>query len=69
MVLWFYGLVVCSFMVLWFYGLIVLWFLGLKVYQIAISCFEEDIDPICKIFENLLDGSSGFVGARLFTKK
>ena len=34
-------------------------------YQISISPFKEDIDPISKIFENLLDGSAGFVGARL----
>ena len=28
--------------------------------------FLEDIDKIFKIFKMLLDGSSGFVGARLF---
>ena len=35
-------------------------------YQNYISCFLEDIDPISKIFKNLLDGSSGFCGSRLF---
>ena len=31
-----------------------------------ISCFLIDIGPISKIFRILLDGSMGFVGARLF---
>ena len=34
-------------------------------YQIAISCFLEDIDPIFKIYKKQLDESSWFVGARL----
>ena len=47
------------------------WFLscscpGFKIYQIAISCFLEDIDLISKLFKISLDGSSGFSGARLF---
>ena len=32
----------------------------------SISCFGEDLDLISKIFKMLFDGSSGFVGARLF---
>ena len=31
-------------------------------YQMSISCFLEDIDPIFKISKNLLDGSSEIVG-------
>ena len=34
-------------------------------YHISISCFLEDIDLISKISKNSLNGSSGFVGARL----
>ena len=48
---------------------LVSWFLGFKVpkmYQMSISCFQEDIDFISKMFRNLLDGSARFVGARLF---
>ena len=47
-VLWFYGFVVCKFLVFWIYGFMVsgfqhfTWFL--------FSCFQEDIDPISKIF-------------------
>ena len=51
-----------------FLGFLVSWPLGFKVsktYQIAISCFLEDIDLISNIFKTLLDGSPGFVGARL----
>ena len=65
-----------SFLVSWFLGFFVSWLLGFfvskfrgfkasKIYQIAISCFLEYIDPISKTFKNLLDGSSGFVGPRL----
>ena len=50
-----------GFMVLWFYG-----FMVSKVHQISISCFQEDLDPISKIFNILFNGSSGFVGVRLF---
>ena len=55
MVLSFYGFMVllfCGFMVFGFYGFmvcIVLWFYGSmvsRIYQISISCFQEDIDPI-----------------------
>ena len=35
-------------------------------YQTHISCFWEDIDLISKNFKIVLDGSSGFFGARLF---
>ena len=38
-------------MVLWFYGVVVLWLLGFKNYQKSISCSQEDIDPISKIFD------------------
>ena len=58
-----------SFLVSKFLGFNASWFLGFKVseiYQIAISCFLEEIDPISKIFKNSLDGSPGFVGTRLF---
>ena len=34
--------------------------------KIAISCFLIDIDLISKILKILLDGSSGYFGARLF---
>ena len=34
--------------------------------KFSISCFLIDIGPISKILEILLNGSSGFVGARLF---
>ena len=43
------------------------WFLGFKVpkiYQIAISYFLIDIDPVSKICKTLLDGSAGFAGVR-----
>ena len=35
-------------------------------YHMSMSCFLEDTGPISKVFKNLLDGSSGFPGARLF---
>ena len=39
----------------------------LKLYdQMFISCFQVDIGPIFKISENVLDGSSSFVGPHLF---
>ena len=72
MVLWFDGFmffVVYSCMVFRLYGFQVLYFDGFmlsKVYQIAISCFLIDGDPISKIFEIVLDGSSSFFGTRLF---
>ena len=57
--------------VAWFLGFKVSWFLGSKVsmlpyYQNPISCFLEDIDPVLEIFKNLLDGSLGLFGPRLF---
>ena len=35
-------------------------------YQLSISCFLMDIDLTSKTFKMLLNGSSGFVGGRLF---
>ena len=32
-----------------------------KNYKMSISCFQKDVDPICKIFKILLNGSSSFV--------
>ena len=57
-----------AFKVSWFQSFSVSKFLGFKVSkicQISISCFLDDIDPISKIFKNLSNGSSEFVGARL----
>ena len=34
--------------------------------QHSISCFLIDIDSVSKVFKNLLNGSSGIFGARLF---
>ena len=68
MVLWFYAFMVlwfCSFMFLWFYEFVVLWLLGFESLPISISCFQEIIDPISKIFKILVNGSPGFFGARL----
>ena len=39
-----------------------------KIFKKSISCFLIDIDLIFQIFKNFLNGSSGFVGARLFPK-
>ena len=47
----------------WFF---VSWFLGFKDLTNFPVVFQEEIDPISKIFKILLHGSSGFVGARLF---
>ena len=69
LVLWFYGLWFYSLMVLWFYGFMLLWIYGFlvsKLYQISISCFQEDFDPMSMIFKIALDGSSGIFGTRLF---
>ena len=74
-VLWFYCVrVFCCigvwFMVLWFYSFIVLWLYGFTVpknYRSSISCFQEAIDAISKIFQILLDGSSGLVGDNVKT--
>ena len=41
-------------------------FLVSKSYQMSISCLLKDIDPIPKIFKIFFNGSSSFVGARLF---
>ena len=60
---WFIGFLVfdCCFS---FYG-----FLVSRFYQFSTSCFREDIDPISKMFSISLDGSSDFVGARLFQNR
>ena len=56
----------------WFYGFMVLWlyvfdgFLVPKMYEMFISCFQEDMDRISKSFKILFNGCSSFVGARLF---
>ena len=79
---WFLGCSVSSFVGLltsWFRSFVVSKFLGFlfskfqsfKVsliagYQTNISWFLEYIDPTSKMFKNSLDGSSGFVGTRLF---
>ena len=71
-ILWFCGLVVSWSVVVWSYGFIVLWRCGFMVsknYQVSMSCFREDIDPISKIFEISLDGSSGLFGPRLFPNR
>ena len=36
----------------------------MKNYKNSISCFPVDIGPIFKMFKNLLNGSSSFVGPR-----
>ena len=71
---WLLGFKFLGFLVSWFLGfnspgLLVSTSLGFevaKIYQTFISCFQEDIDLVSKIFKILLDGSSGFVGAHLF---
>ena len=63
----------------WFLGFLVSKLLGFKfswsqsfkvpyIHHISMSCFLEDIDLISKILKNLLDGSFGFSGTRLFPK-
>ena len=37
----------------------------LKQYKISISCFLEEIDPMFKMFENLLNQSQGVFGTGL----
>ena len=78
--LWFYDFMVLwlySFVILWFYGFIILYFIVLWFCGFKFSWFQEvatfpshafltNIGLIAKIFEILLNGSSGFVGARLF---
>ena len=62
------------------FGFVFLWLLDFKdstilecfwmtfgpYHQVCISCFLRDIDPISKIFNILLNGSSSFPGARFF---
>ena len=62
------GTGVLGFLVSKFPGFLVSEIIGFKVsklYQNSISCSLEDIDPVSKIFKNVLNGSSGFFGARL----
>ena len=52
---WFLGLFFLDFKVSWLLGFKVSWFQDVKdsiiaYYQISISCFQENIDPIFKIF-------------------
>ena len=60
MVLWLYDfMVVCryGFTVLWFYSFIALWFYGFvfsKIYRITTPCFQEEIDPVSKIFQEFI---------------
>ena len=74
LVLWLYGFMVLWFyscMFLWFYGFMVVWLYGVMVSgfhfltKCSISCFQEDIDPISKIFKILFNGSPSCFGARL----
>ena len=37
-----------------------------KSYEISISCFLQNIDPIFEILKVLLNGPSGMFGPRLF---
>ena len=59
------------FLVFWSLGFVSLsiGFKVSKIYQISISCFLEDTDPISKIPGIVLDGSSGLFGARLFPNR
>ena len=57
-----YGfLVLC---VLWFYDFVVSWFQQFTKFPFHV--FQEDIDPISKIFKILFNGSSSVFVARLF---
>ena len=74
----FLDFLVSCFVVSWFLGFNVSLFQNFKhsyhvlgallvpYYKISISCSLEDIDPISKIFKNILNGSSDIFGARLF---
>ena len=42
------------------------WEILILHYQMFTPCFGIDTDPVFKFSQNLLDRSSGFVGARLF---
>ena len=63
---WFIGFSVPRFWVSWFQRFLVSKFQRFKIYQMSISCVLENIGPISDIFKNLLNGSSGLFGARLF---
>ena len=61
-----------SFLVSWFQRVLVLKFLGFKeskIYQLSISCFQEDFDPMSKILKTLLDEPSVLFSAHLFPDK
>ena len=73
LVCWFLGFKVSKFL-----GFAACWFLGFQVskflrfkslilyYQIVIAGFLEDINPICRVSKEVLDGSSGFVAPSPF---
>ena len=68
-VFWFYGFIVLRLYGVMVYDFMLLWihcFLVSTICQLSISCFQEDIDPISKIFRNSLEGSSKVVDACLF---
>ena len=61
MALWLCSYVANGYMATWLYGFV-------AKFQNIISCFQVDVGPISKMFKKFLDGSSPFVGARLFEK-
>ena len=71
----FLGFLVFAFLIFGLFGFKVSWWQSFLVqrfkvsmiphYQISMSCFQEDIDPILKIFKKFQDGSSWFPGAPL----
>ena len=61
LVSWFQSFVVSKVL-----GFKVSWFRSFKDLPIVISSLLEENDPISQNFKELLDGSSGFIGARLF---
>ena len=80
-VCWFQCCLVSWFQVSWFVAFSVPWFLGFEVcwlqrflvcwkmwipyYHNSISCSQEDIAPLSKIFKNILNRPSGFPGAHV----
>ena len=77
---WFLGCLVSCFLGSWYQSFLVFRFRSLlasncfsfyvtKIYQMFISRFLEDPDPMSKISKNLLDWSTGLFDARLFPNK
>ena len=76
---WFLGVLASCFLVYWIWvswfvcsRLLLSWFpssIISSIGQMSISCSLTDIDLISKISKNWLDGSSGFVGARLLPNR